>query len=327
MLNRRLGIVYLLMKKKNITAAELAARYEVSVRTIYRDIEALSMIGVPVYARKGKNGGISLMEQFVLDRLMVTEEEQKQILAALKSLEEVGAEKEQDTFKRLGDFFKVQPPNWIAIDFSDWSGKHQVLFEDVRRAILENRVLCFDYYGQNGEMSQRTVEPVQLLFKEYTWYLRAFCRDRKAMRLFKLLRMKRIEVRPESFALEAGRYMEAEPQEETVPNDEEKPHEKPWADDAVKVVDKRAADKAAVLEVRIAKSEAYRVYDRFEEEEITVLEDGSFLIKLDWIQDDWFWGLLLSFGSAAEIIAPKGAREEMYGRIRKMAALYEAKNK
>ena len=93
------------------------------------------------------------------------------------------------------------------------------------------------------------------------------------------------------------------------------------------MVDKRAADKAAILEIRIAKSEAYRVYDRFEEEEITVLEDGSFLIKLDWIQDDWFWGLLLSFGSAAEIIAPKGAREEMYGRIRKMAALYEAKNK
>lgn len=110
MLNRRLGIVYLLMKKKNITAAELAARYEVSVRTIYRDIEALSMIGVPVYARKGKNGGISLMEQFVLDRLMVTEEEQKQILAALKSLEEVGAEKEQDTFKRLGDFLKCSRP-------------------------------------------------------------------------------------------------------------------------------------------------------------------------------------------------------------------------
>lgn len=316
MLNRRLGIVYVLMKKKSVTAAELAARYEVSVRTIYRDIEALSMIGVPIYARKGKNGGISLMEQFVLDRLMVTEEEQKQILAALKSLEEVGAGREQDTFKRLGDFFKVQPPNWIAIDFSDWSGKHQALFEDVRRAILENRVLCFDYYGQNGEMSQRTVEPVQLLFKEYTWYLRAFCRDRNAMRLFKLLRMKRIEVRPESFALEAERHEEAEPYEEA------EPHEKLRADDTVKAVD-READKASVLEVHIAKSEAYRVYDRFEEEEITVLEDGSFLIKLDWIRDDWLWGLLLSFGSAAEVIAPKEAREEMYGRIRKMAAVYE----
>lgn len=316
MLNRRLGIVYVLMKKKSVTAAELAARYEVSVRTIYRDIEALSMIGVPIYARKGKNGGISLMEQFVLDRLMVTEEEQKQILAALKSLEEVGVGREQDTFKRLEDFFKVQPPNWIAIDFSDWSGKHQVLFEDVRRAILENRVLCFDYYGQNGEMSQRTVEPVQLLFKEYTWYLRAFCRDRNAMRLFKLLRMKRIEVRSEGFVLEAERHKEA------VWNEKAEPHEKLRADEAVKAVD-READKAAVLEVRIAKSEAYRVYDRFEEEEITVLEDGSFLVKLDWIRDDWLWGLLLSFGSAAEVIAPKRAREEMYGRIRKMAAVYE----
>lgn len=75
MLNRRLGIVYLLMKKKTVTAAELAGRYEVSVRTIYRDIEALSMIGVPVYAPKGRNGGISLTEQFVLDRMLVTEEE------------------------------------------------------------------------------------------------------------------------------------------------------------------------------------------------------------------------------------------------------------
>lgn len=308
MLNRRLGIVYLLMKKKNITATELAKRYEVSVRTIYRDIEALSMIGVPVYARKGKNGGISLMDRFVLDRLLVSEEEQKQILAALKSLEEVGVGKEQDTFKRLGDFFKVQPPDWIAVDFSDWSGRHQALFDDVRRAILENRVLCFDYYGQSGEMSRRTVEPVQLLFKEYTWYLNAFCRSRHAMRLFKLLRMKRTKLLQETFVPKPEKYEEEEKQ------------------DGGEAAVGGAADamcKTDMVEVRIAKSEAYRVYDRFDEEEITVLADGSFLIKLDWVRDEWFWGLLLSFGSAAKVIAPEAAKEEMYRRIRSMAAVYE----
>ncbi|MDE5801924.1 MAG: YafY family transcriptional regulator [Lachnospiraceae bacterium] len=314
MLNRRLGIVYLLMKKKTVTAAELAERYEVSVRTIYRDIEALSMIGVPVYAQKGRNGGISLTEQFVLDRMLVTEEEQKQILAALKSLDEVGARTEQDTFHKLGDFFKVQPPNWIAVDFSDWSGKRQELFEGVRRAILETKVICFDYYGQNGTMTHRTVEPVQLLFKEYTWYLRAFCRSRNAMRLFKLLRMKRMELLPETFT----------PRPEVYTEDVNSCGE-PKDDKSVTTAsDNDVILKEKAIEIHIAKSEAYRIYDRFEEDEITVLEDGSFLIKIDWIQDDWLWGMILSFGSAAEVTAPKEAREEMQRRIRKMAEVYEA---
>ena len=314
MLNRRLGIVYLLMKKKTVTAAELAERYEVSVRTIYRDIEALSMIGVPVYAQKGRNGGIGLTEQFVLDRLLVTEEEQKQILAALKSLDEIGARTEQDTFHKLGDFFKVQPPNWIAVDFSDWSGKRQELFEGVRRAILETKVICFDYYGQNGTKTHRIVEPVQLLFKEYTWYLRAFCRSRKAMRLFKLLRMKRMELLQETFTPKPEAYTE------DVNSCGEPKDDKP----VTAASDNDVILKEKALEIHIAKSEAYRIYDRFEEEEITVLEDGSFLIKIDWIQDDWLWGLILSFGSAAEVTAPKEAREKMQRRIREMAAVYEA---
>lgn len=311
MLNRRLGIVYLLMKKKIVTAAELAERYEVSVRTIYRDIEALSMIGVPVYAQKGRKGGISLTEQFVLDRMLVTEEEQKQILAALKSLDEVGVRTEQDTFHKLGDFFKVQPPNWIAVDFSDWSDKRQELFEDVRRAILETRVICFDYYGQNGTMSRRTAEPVQLLFKEYTWYLRAFCRGRNDMRLFKLLRMKRMEILPETFTPKPDAYTE-----------ETEPYGGLSGNEAAVSSGKDAVLKEEAMEIHIAQSEAYRIYDRFDEEEITVLEDGSFRIKIDWIQNDWLWGLILSFGSAAEVIAPKEAREEMQKRIRKMAAVY-----
>lgn len=311
MLNRRLGIVYLLMKKKIVTAAELAERYEVSVRTIYRDIEALSMIGVPVYAQKGRKGGISLTEQFVLDRMLVTEEEQKQILAALKSLDEVGVRTEQDTFHKLGDFFKVQPPNWIAVDFSDWSDKRQELFEDVRRAILETRVICFDYYGQNGTMSRRTAEPVQLLFKEYTWYLRAFCRGRNDMRLFKLLRMKRMEILSETFTPKPDAYTE-----------ETEPYGGVIGNEAAVSSGKDAILKEEAMEIHIAQSEAYRIYDRFDEEEITVLEDGSFRIKIDWIQNDWLWGLILSFGSAAEVIAPKEAREEMQKRIRKMAAVY-----
>lgn len=101
---------------------------------------------------------------------------------------------------KLGDFFMEKPENWVAIDFSDWSGRRKELFNQIRKAILNHLVIRFDYYGQYGDMSRRCVEPVQLLFKDYTWYLRAFCKTRQDMRLFKALRMKRVEVSDEIFA-------------------------------------------------------------------------------------------------------------------------------
>ena len=148
MLNRLLGMIYILMNRQNVTAAELAERFEVSVRTVYRDVETLSMAGIPVYTRKGKNGGISLTEQFVLDKMLVTKKEQTQILSALESLKETGAFKEEETLLKLGEFFKTKPLNWVSIDFSDWSGRRGELYEQIRESILSHKVLVFDYYGQ-----------------------------------------------------------------------------------------------------------------------------------------------------------------------------------
>lgn len=104
MLNRMLSIIYILMNKGTVTAGELAERFEVSVRTIYRDVETLSMAGIPVYAKKGKNGGISLTEQFVLDKMLVSRREQQEILAALASLRETGAQESGGVLEKLGDF-------------------------------------------------------------------------------------------------------------------------------------------------------------------------------------------------------------------------------
>ena len=193
MINRLLGMIYILMKQGTVTAAELAERFEVSARTIYRDMDTLSAAGIPIYAKKGKNGGICLTEQFVLDKMLITQEEQQKILSGLISLRETRAEGEEHILQKLGAFFKTDPIDWLAIDLSDWSGSREQLYEDIRTAILGRRLIRFDYYGKQGEMSRRTVEPVKLLFKEYTWYLKAFCRERNAWRIFKLFRMKRFE--------------------------------------------------------------------------------------------------------------------------------------
>lgn len=302
MINRLLGIIYILMKQKTVTATELAERFEVSVRTIYRDLDTLSAAGIPVYAKKGKNGGISLTEQFVLNKMLITEEEQQEILAALVSLKEVGVQEEQKTLQKLGEFFKTDPVDWIAIDLSDWSGGRKQLYEDIKHAILSHRLLSFDYYGQSGRMTKRVVEPMQLVFKEYTWYLKAFCRERQAPRMFKLFRMKRVVLLEESFSPRVDWKQEKErPQEE-------------------KAV---LESKVKRLEIWIDKKEAYRVYDRFEEEQLEVLEDGSFLAHMDAWMDEWVYGFLLSFGPSAKVLAPDEVREEMQKRLKAMQGHYE----
>lgn len=321
MINRLLSIIYILMNKGTVTAAELAARFEVSVRTIYRDIDALSMAGIPVYTTKGRNGGIHLTEQFVLDKMLVSKKEQQQILAALASLKETGAQEEEAILGKLGDFFMEKPENWVSIDFSDWSGRRKELFNLIRDAILNRQVLQFDYYGQYGDMSSRCVEPIQLLFKEYTWYVRAFCRTRQAMRLFKVLRMKRVVTLEETFA----------PREELqlIPEDEQfteaaKPTDDGTAGNADLCGELSEIGELPDIVLWIDRKEAYRVYDRFVEDEITVLPDGHFRIRMErCFPDDWVYGMILSFGPSARVLKPEWVRREMKGRIREMWGLYE----
>ncbi|MBO5523118.1 MAG: YafY family transcriptional regulator [Roseburia sp.] len=328
MLNRLVSIIYILLNKGTVTAGELAERFEVSVRTIYRDIEQLSMAGIPVYARKGKGGGISLTDNFVLDRMVISEEEQQRILAALASLRETGACEEEEILQKLGTFFRTDVPDWVAIDFSDWSGRRKDLYEQFRQAILGRRVIAFDYYGQYGEMSRRTVEPIQLLFKEYTWYLRAYCRKREAMRLFKIRRMKRVEILEETF--EAGHPTKTdlacygdksgrcEKGERSLFQTDLACHRE-MSDAAV---NEQEAVKPEKIVFRIDKKEAYRIYDRFEEEEITVLPEGDFLITMDCLLDDWVYGFILSFGPSAKVISPEAVKEKMAEKIQEMYRNY-----
>lgn len=321
MINRLLSIIYILMNKGTVTAKELAERFEVSVRTIYRDIDALGMAGIPVYTTKGRGGGIRLTEQFVLDKMLVSKEEQQQILAALASLTETGAQESDEILAKLGDFFMETPKNWVAIDFSDWSGRRTELFTQIRDSILHRHVIAFDYYGQDGQMSHRLVEPTQLLFKEYTWYLRAYCRTKHAMRLFKVLRMQRVETLDETFDTRYPAAGQSPEMPETWHGDS--------SDGAASCALAQTAHTDAItveplpeITIRIERKEAYRIYDRFDEEEITILPDGDFEIRYRCPLDDWVYGMILSFGPSARVIAPEFVRSEMRRRIRKMGELY-----
>lgn len=295
-ISRLFQIVYYLMERKNITASELAERLEVSARTIYRDIEVLAQAGIPVFAMKGKGGGIHLSEGFVLNKSLLTEEERKEILASLQGLSAIGfSDGPEKALQKLSSFFGGAEPAWLKVDLSDWGNRHQRDYELIKESIVHHKVITFDYYGTNGCLSSRRAEPIQLWFKNSAWYLKAYCQQRNAMRTFKISRMKRLQVSEETFAPK----------------------------DAAEKQDFVSPVSVGYFTMWIDASQAYRVYDSFEEEEITRLEDGSFIVKAVYPVDDWFYGSILSYGAHGKILNPPELREKIREMLQKMLKNYQ----
>ena len=178
--SRLFKILYYLLDRGRATAPELAAALEVSQRTIYRDVEALSGAGIPIYAEPGRNGGICLLHDAVLDRALLSEGERREVLTALESMAAVG-QAPGELLTKLSALFRVNTGDWLEVDFSDWGSgaAERESFSLVKQSILERGPLSFLYYSSAGEQSRRVVEPARLVFKAGCWYLSAFCRTRQ----------------------------------------------------------------------------------------------------------------------------------------------------
>ena len=176
--NRLFQIVYLLLERGRMTAEELAGRLEVSVRTVYRDIDALSAAGIPVFTAQGKGGGVSLMEGYVLDRATFTEEEQRQLLTALQSM---SGQEDDSTLTKLSALFHRSEDNWLQVNLSRWgaSAWDNEKFNRLRDAIRARRAVTFNYASSRGDTRPRTVLPARLVFKGQAWYLQAWCVQRE----------------------------------------------------------------------------------------------------------------------------------------------------
>lgn len=183
-IDRLVALTTIFLNEGMVTAKELAERFEVSTRTIYRDIEILSSAGIPVYAVKGNGGGIALMEGYSLDRALITGRESESILLALQTLQAVKYPEVDLILDKLGALFKnASNTDWVEVDFSPWgSGPEEKLkFQTIRKGILERLVLEFTYLGADGKQSSRTAEPLKLNFKAKAWYLWAWCQTKNAL--------------------------------------------------------------------------------------------------------------------------------------------------
>lgn len=298
-INRLFEIIYILLSKKTVTAKELAERFEVSVRTIYRDIDTLSSAGIPIYAIQGKGGGISLLDDYVLDKSVLSEREQNEILYALQGLSITQTSETDKVLAKLSSLFNKNTTNWIEVDFSPWGSgeKRSRQFTIIKDAILSRRILQFNYFGSSSEKTIRRVEPIKLIFKVNAWYLQAFCLTRNTYRTFKIVRMSDVLMTQEVFP-------EKDLQE--LPENSQAQETQKWID----------------VCLNISAEGAYRVHDEFDEKDITKNQDGSFTIVASLPESQWLIRYLLSFGADAEVVSPQNIRDRIQSELAKITSKY-----
>ncbi len=290
-LGRLFEIVYLLLDRKTMTAAELAQRFEVSPRTIYRDVDTLAQAGVPVYAERGKGGGIRMMEGFVLNKAALSETERRGVLSALQGMNALGEGESQAALDKLSALFGGESEDWVELDFASWNAESPVSqrFQTLKEAIFARRVASFRYSGADGSTRQREAEPVKLVFRSNDWYLLAWCRWREDFRYFKLSRM-------DGLTLTQERFRRRQP-----------PRERAAAPAAY-------APPSVKLELEFRPDMAYRVREEFTPEQREELPDGGFLVRMAQPETDWMYQWLMTYGGAMRVRAPDRVRRELYRR-------------
>jgi len=295
-INRLFEIIYILLHKKSVPARELAEQFGVSTRTIYRDIDTLSSAGIPVYTEKGKGGGISLLPGFVLNKSILSEQEQNEILSALHSLSNIKTGDTDKVLNKLSSIFNKTAVNWLKVDFSGWSYEND-FFNDFKIAITERRIAEFDYYNSYGEKTFRRVEPIQLWFKSKAWYLKGFCLIKQDVRLYKMSRIKNLAVTDEHFS-ERNLF------------------------DAPDNPDNCREQQNVLIKLRIEPEMAYRVFDDFYESMVEKQPDGSFIATAMWVENNWLYDFLLSFGENAEVLEPEHIRKIIKDKAQKISERY-----
>ena len=294
--NRLFRILYYILEKEKVTANELADKFEVSVRTIYRDIDSISSVGVPIFTTQGKGGGIKIDNEYILNKSLFDANEKEQIIAALQGLEKTNKVYKSELITKLSALFKIKNSNWIEIDFTSWGSNntYQDLFNTLKIAIINKNIISFSYISSKAEKINREVKPIRLLFKEQDWYLYAFCLLRNDFRYFKLSRIRDLEVLAINYEDNfENEVLKKELKYENIVN----------------------------IKLKFDKSVAFRVYDEFNEA-IEEDEKGNLYVEIKIPNNYKLYNYIFSFGSNVEILEPKEIRNQFKNMINEIAKKY-----
>ena len=306
--DRLVSIIMILLEKKPSGAQELADRFEVSSRTIYRDIDAINMAGIPVRSTSGVGGGFEIMPEYKMDKRVFSTAELSALLMGLTNLSGmVRGEELLSALAKVRSFIPADKAkdidlkaNQICIDLRPWMGNRNIQpwLETIQTALQERKLLSFAYVDGHGNQTERTVEPYQLVLKGSHWYFQGYCRFRQDYRLFRLSRISNLQMMTETFA----------PRE----------YQKPILDysETLEAMQTR-------IRLRIHKSIMDRVLDFCSFENFTPDGDEHYLVEYPFIENDYYYDMLLSFGQACECLATTRIRGELKRRAQAIAEMYE----
>ena len=292
---RLLSIIMLLLNRDKASAVELAAYFEVSPRTIYRDIEAICQAGIPIVSYQGINGGFSIMENYKMDKNLFTPEEIISILAALEGLNSTFDDRKiKDITEKMKALLPTNPKSdyqtneELIIDLNPWSNNKSLKerINLIRKAINSKNIIKFNYINLKQEQLTRKAEPMSLILKGSSWYLYAFCLLRDDFRIFKLTRMRELNLLEDFFKTRTKNFSIFE-------------EENNW----------NKSDNIVHLVLKFKTSSLLAVQDYFAEEEIEFKEDGSIIVEVDYPEDEWLPNFLLGFGDNVEVINPERYRK------------------
>ena len=308
-IDRLVSIIMILLDKKRIGAQELADIFEVSPRTIYRDMEAINMAGIPVRSTPGAGGGFEIMQEYKIDKKFFSSDDLSALLMGLSGLSDmIRGDELVHALAKVKSFIPADrakeielKANQIRIDLSPWTGnrKIQPYFEMIKSALQENKLLTFEYIAHRGNKTARTIEPYQLVLKGSHWYLQGYCRKRNDFRLFRLSRMSNLQMQEEMFT----------PRE----------YQKPQLDfeDILETMQTK-------IKLRIHKSILDRVLDFCSYEDFLPEGDAHYIVDFPFIENEYHYDMLLSFGDKCECLEPLHIREKIKRRIHDIAAVYES---
>ena len=306
-IDRLISIIMVLMNCERISAIKLAEMFEVTPRTIYRDIETISLAGIPIITHPGVNGGISIIPEYKVDKKFFTPSDISTLLMGLGSISTTLSNKEIiGTLEKVKSLLPKEQfkdielkSNQITIDLTTWMGNksfHPNL-EKIKKALNESKYLLFEYYGRSNEKNNRCCEPYKLILKEGNWYLQGYCTLREDFRVFKLSRISNLKISDSTF----------------IPRDF---HAKPL--DGSGWIDKRLI----TIKLLVDWSLREQMVERCGEENIKPYINNKLMIDFPFVEDDLGYNILLGFGDKCECLAPENVRRELIHRIKKLSNIY-----
>ncbi|EPD88423.1 MULTISPECIES: YafY family protein [unclassified Paenibacillus] len=294
-LERLMTITILLLNRKRVQAQELADQLEVSLRTIYRDLDSLGQAGIPIVSYTGMEGGYEIMDSFRLDRQLLSFDELTALSTALRGLEstkaydrsnmdlllsKVGAMVAQAEQGRAGEGDRIH------IDFTPWknSEEDQSRYNSLRQAVNDRKLIRFRYTSRTGDEQKREVEPMALVLKNYAWYLHGYCRLRGDYRIFKLTRIRELGIQAGTFIRRAESLAQL--------NDRWKKPEINEANEAIAVV------------LQFKASAAVSVMDHFDEKDIERLSDGQLIVRMTYSSEHWLIRTVFHYMTDVIVLEP-----------------------